>query len=104
MNIEIWCLLTTVETQEQARKLAHEAVDRRLAACVQIEASITSVYKWKDTVEAAPESRLIFKFPAEKKNALTEWLRAHHPYEVPEILAWPVAEADPEYADWVATS
>ena len=39
-------LITTTDDIDVAEAIAHDAVDRRLAACVQIVGPITSVYRW----------------------------------------------------------
>jgi periplasmic divalent cation tolerance protein len=101
MDTQIWCLLTTVDSANLARQMAREAVEAKLAACVQIEDGITSVYRWKDATESATESRLLFKLDSAKMEPLRAWLRERHPYDVPEILAWPAPEVDPAYAEWV---
>lgn len=90
-----------IDSADQARLIAREAVEGRRAACVQIESGITSVFRWKDSLESVPETRLVFKLSSAGKDALISWLRDRHPYEVPEILAWPVAETEPAYGQWV---
>lgn len=101
MHTQIWCLLTTVDSASLARQMAHEAVEAKLAACVQIEDGITSVYKWKGAAEAAKESRLLFKLDSSRMDRLRAWLQERHPYDVPEILAWPVPEVNAAYAEWI---
>ena len=35
--------------------------------------------------------------------AVERYLQQHHPYETPEIIAWPVAAGLPAYLTWVNT-
>lgn len=93
-------LTTTVGHAEDARRLACEAVQNRLAACVQIE-QIDSHYVWQDTQCEEPEWRLVFKTLPSGAAALIYWLRGVHPYDLPQIL---VREelASREYAAWAA--
>lgn len=100
--MEIWCLSTTLASPEEAHLLAESAVRENLAACAQIEGPFTSIYVWKDQLVNSTEQRILFKTDAARRETLQKWIRAHHPYEVPEILAWPVAEADADYAAWIA--
>ena len=93
-------VLTTVATRADANALARAMVERRLVACAQISA-IDSVYWWRDAVQAEGELRLLFKTTAERYPALEAALRAEHPYELPAIVTLPVAQALPEFADWV---
>ena len=45
-------LQTTTDAEELAKRLAQEAISRRLAACVQI-VPVESVYRWQGKVEFA---------------------------------------------------
>jgi len=96
-------LITSVDSQPIAESLARDMVRQRLAACVQVSASATSVYHWEDNIESAKEYNLSIKTTAEKLDDAIAWLRRHHPYEVPELVWWPVHASD-EYADWAHES
>ena len=50
-------ITTTTETEEDARRIAHELVSRRCAACVQVVGPIKSVYRWQGNVEESTEWR-----------------------------------------------
>jgi periplasmic divalent cation tolerance protein len=93
-------VLTTVATRADADALARAMVEQRLAACAQISA-IDSVYWWQGVVQSEGEFRLLFKTTAERYAVLEAALRASHPYELPAIVAVPVTQALPEFADWV---
>ena len=91
---------TTVAHEADARRLADQAVHQRLAACVQIE-RIESVYEWQGAVQHEAEWRLLFKTTDARVSALTAWLQAEHPYELPAIYRTEVRDATPAYAQWV---
>ncbi|MGC9449986.1 MAG: divalent-cation tolerance protein CutA [Oceanipulchritudo sp.] len=91
---------TTVETSGQAEKLARLAVESNLAACVQIDAPIRSVYQWKGTVESTTEVRLWIKYPAGNEMALWELIRGNHPYGIPQWIAVDAAAVSSAYRDW----
>jgi len=91
---------TTVSTRADADKLARALVESRLAACVQIDGPITSVYSWQNKLETAPEFRLTIKFPSANAPALETWLRANHPYDTPEWLAVPSEIVAEKYLSW----
>lgn len=93
-------VVTTVATQDDARRLARALVEQRLAACAQISA-IESVYRWQGAVQQEPEQRVLFKTVRERYDEVAAALRALHPYELPAIHALALAEVDPAYADWV---
>ena len=96
-------VFTTVSSEQEAQALALGAVERELAACVQIE-PVHSTYRWKGKVERSPEVRLLFKTTSAKYGALEDYLVSQHPYELPAIFALPVCEATPSYAAWVQTT
>lgn len=98
-----WLVVTTVATLEQARSLARDMVERRLAACAQIS-RIESCYRWHDAVEHDDEWRVLFKTRADGYAALEAAIRELHPYELPAIHAWATTQAWGPYADWVQAS
>jgi periplasmic divalent cation tolerance protein len=92
---------TTVETQEQAERMAREIVEARVAACAQIDGPILSVYWWEGRMETEPEWRCVFKTRQESFGALEQAIRARHPYEVPEIVATPITAGSRDYLAWI---
>lgn len=92
---------TTVATQAQAEQLAQGAVMAQLAACAQLE-PITSHYVWQGQLEQGAEWRVLLKTLPQAVEPLWAWLKAHHPYEVPQMLLR-TEHADSAYAAWVAT-
>lgn len=93
-------LVTTVDDEEEARKLAHAALSARLAACVQIQ-SVRSHYVWRGELCEESEFLLQMKHRGEDYPALAGLVRRLHSYETPEILRIDVAEADRPYAEWL---
>lgn len=90
---------TTVADRQQADRLAHLLVERRLAACVQA-VPITSTYRWKDALEQGDEILLLIKTTDERTDALKAVLAAEHPYEVPEIIQMRIDDVTGPYAAW----
>lgn len=84
-----------------APELARALVEARLAACCNAIPGIASTYWWEGRVQTDTEVLLIFKTPAERVPALMERLAALHPYEVPEILAFPIEAGFAPYLAWV---
>jgi periplasmic divalent cation tolerance protein len=96
-------VLTNLPDADAARALADHLVGERLAACVNILAPCRSVYRWQGTVEDAAEVPLLIKTTAARYAALEAAIRQRHPYELPEIVAVPIAHGLPGYLAWVAT-
>lgn len=94
---------TTVESVDQAERLATVLVNTRLAACVSIGAEVRSVYPWQGQVETAREIPLLIKSCPEKLEALKAALAELHPYDVPELLVLAVTDGSPAYLEWART-
>jgi len=94
-------VFTTCGTEDEARKLAAALIEKHLAACVNITAPVTSVYRWKGEVEEAKEWLLIIKSRRERFEELRVLLEGAHSYELPEVLALPVVDASPNYLAWL---
>ena len=90
---------TTVSSPAAAKALAREILAQRLAACVQIDEKVTSLYRWKGELREDAEVRLVIKSLPGCEAALQALFARHHPYEVPQFLAQRMS-ASQAYADW----
>ena len=96
-------ILTNLPDQASAQALATTLVSARLAACVNMLGPCRSVYRWQGAIESAQEVPLLIKTTAARYADLEAAIRAAHPYELPEIIAVPIAHGLPDYLDWVVT-
>jgi len=96
-------ILTNLPDAASAQNLATMLVSGRLAACVNVLAPCRSVYRWQGAIESAQEVPLLIKTTAARYADLEAAIRAAHPYELPEIIAVPIAHGLPEYLSWVIT-
>ncbi|GAA4463133.1 divalent-cation tolerance protein CutA [Novipirellula rosea] len=94
-------IISTVELEADAQRIANDLVAQSLAACVQIDGPIQSVYRWNGQVEQATEFRLMIKTTLAVWPKLKERLLKMHPYDEPEIIMLPVAGASQGYQSWV---
>lgn len=101
MSVPIRLVLTHCADTATAEQLAERALSARLAACVNIQSSIRSMYHWQGQIESAAEVGLIFKTAADRVDALIQALKSWHPYELPELLVVEPSSAWPPYLDWV---
>jgi periplasmic divalent cation tolerance protein len=99
---EVMLVITNLPDREAAVKLAQALVDRRLAACVNVLAECTSVFRWKGVVESAAEVPVLIKTRAARYEQVEAAIRELHPYDLPEIIAVPVSRGHDEYLQWVA--
>lgn len=95
-------VITNLPDQDSARRVAEALIAGHLAACVNLLAPCTSVYRWQGKIETAEEVPLLIKTLASLYGKVEAAIRQHHPYELPEIIAVPINAGLPEYLDWVA--
>ena len=93
----------TIDSADAARSLARRLVEDRLAACVNIVENVTSVYQWEGRIEEDAELLLVIKTRDGRLRELMDRIGELHPYDVPEILCWPVQEGSRPYLDWVVS-
>jgi periplasmic divalent cation tolerance protein len=94
-------VLTTVPSDALGEKIAAALVGDRLAACVNIGAPMTSVYRWKDKVERESERQLVIKTTTEQVQAVQQRIKELHSYELPEFLVVEVSGGSDAYLDWI---
>lgn len=99
---DVLLVFTSLPDEPAAQQLARDLVDSRLAACVSVLAPCASTYRWRGAVEQAAEVPVVIKTTARRYPELESVLRARHPYELPEIVAVPLARGLPAYLEWVA--
>ena len=94
-------VFTNLPDRASAEKLAALLVERRLAACVNVLPPCTSVYRWQGEIQRDEEHPLLIKTTQDRYAELELLIRAHHPYELPEIIAVPIVRGQPAYLQWI---
>ena len=98
-------VLVTCGSAKEARSIARSLVERKLAACVNLlPVPVESVYRWKGSIESAKEFLLIVKTTRKRFAAVKAEVLRLHSYEVPEIIALPIAMGSQDYLAWIADS
>ena len=97
-------VLSTVGKAEDAERIGRALVERGLAACVNVLPAVTSIYRWKGKLEKEEERLLLIKTRADRFAALERALVSLHPYEVPEVIALPIADGHRPYLAWLDES
>lgn len=93
--------LTTVGTREDGGRLARGLVESRLCACVSVVPGVESTFRWKGAIQTEAEFLLLIKTTRERIQPIREWLLAHHPYELPELLVFGAESGEPRYLAWL---
>lgn len=98
---EVSIVFVTVGNMEEAVRIGRALVEERLAACANIIPQVRSVYRWKGEICDDQECLMVLKTESTVFPDLQERIRRLHSYEVPEIIAFPIAQGLPEYLAWV---
>jgi len=97
-------VLVTTPNVETAARIGQQVVEERLAACVNVIPQIRSIYRWQGKVQDDLEALCLCKTRPELFERLRDRIASLHPYEVPEVVALPVAQVNAAYLAWIATS
>ncbi|HWN70544.1 MAG TPA: divalent-cation tolerance protein CutA [Haliangium sp.] len=93
----------TTASPDEAEKIARAAVDGGLASSAQI-APVRTRYRWQGASHEASEQLITMYTRLDRFNALADCVRAHHSYDVPQIVALPVIDATASFLRWIDES
>ena len=101
--MQIALLLTTVAKKSDARHLATVALQRRLAACIQVLPRVESHYLWNKKKVISREYLILAKTTPRQSKSLEKLWKKIHPYDCAELVTLS-ARAAASYARWIQTS
>jgi periplasmic divalent cation tolerance protein len=93
--------MTNLPDEASAARVSRAVLEARVAACVNRLAPCQSEYWWQGKLEQAQEWPLLIKTTRAQYAALEAVIRAEHPYDVPELVAWPLGAGYAPYLAWV---
>lgn len=98
-------MLVTCGSAREARKIARSLVNAHLAACVNVVRSpVESIYRWRGNLERAEEFLLLIKTSRARFGKVRDAILKMHSYDVPEIIALPIAAGYAKYLRWIRSS
>ncbi|MGL4339210.1 MAG: divalent-cation tolerance protein CutA [Rhodoglobus sp.] len=97
-------ITVTAKKPDDLAVIAHALLGERLAACVNIVPGIRSIYAWQGEVVDEGESFALIHTRASLIPEVMRRVSELHPYDVPQVLAFLGAGAQPDYAAWVIAS
>lgn len=98
---DVLLVVTNLPDRATAERIADTLVTEGMAACINILAPCTSVYRWEDKLNHTDEVPLLIKTTRAAYPRLQNRLQELHPYELPELIAVPVTNGLPAYLAWV---
>ena len=101
-NGRVYLVYMTAPAQQEALHLARELVRLHLAAGVNVLPGACSVYRWKGEVREAGECLLLAQVSEAALAACIEKVRSLHSYEVPCVVAMPIADGHQPFLQWIA--
>ncbi|MEM7782348.1 MAG: divalent-cation tolerance protein CutA [Planctomycetota bacterium] len=100
-NDKLLIVRTTCDSKDALDLIAIQIIQKKLGACCQVGGPVTSTYSWKGTVESSKEWILEIKATMDRFEAISNVILEHHPYDVPQIIGYPVTHVTQDYLDWV---
>ena len=94
-------VIATVPDQNLGVKIAESLLQQRLAACVHLLPAGHSMYRWQGNIENTTEITMLIKTTTARYAELEATIKRLHPFEVPEVLAFPASHVLPSYFDWI---
>jgi periplasmic divalent cation tolerance protein len=89
----------TCGSSDEANTIAHQLVERRLAACVQ-SIPIGSVYEWGGTIHDDREVLLLVKTRSDRFDDVAQLVAELHSYELPAVTLVPISGTS-AYLEWI---
>ena len=101
---QVLLVMTNLPDLPAAQAMARALVSAKLGACVNILPGVQSVDRWQGEVEEAHEVTLLIKITQQRYAQLEQAIVTAHPYDLPEVIAWPLTAGHPPYLQWVAAA
>lgn len=94
-------VFSTCASGQEAHQIAHELVEKRLAACVNILGGIRSIYRWEGKIENSEEALLVIKTSRGLFDSVRTQIEKMHSYQLPEVIALQVVDGSEPYLEWL---
>jgi periplasmic divalent cation tolerance protein len=95
-------IMVTAGGRDDAERLGEGLVVEHLAASCSVVPTVHSFYYGDGLLKREHEALLLVKTVRSRSQAVQEYLRKHHEYEVPEILEIAIDGGSSPYLKWLA--
>lgn len=93
-------VLSTFPKQSDARRIAKQVIQKRLAGCV-LAMPVGSTYRWKGKIRGTGEVLAVFKTTRERAKRLMNFIETHHQYDVPFVATVSLGQVSKKYLKWI---
>ncbi|MCH8465545.1 MAG: divalent-cation tolerance protein CutA [Roseinatronobacter sp.] len=100
-DMELLEVEVTCPDKDSARAIASACLKARLIACANLLPKVESLFCWQGQIDSETEVLLRMKTPRPNFEAVCTRIRSHHPYDLPAIIALPIAALGPGVSEWV---
>ncbi len=100
-NDSLFICWTTVPSKEDGLTIANAFVNEGIAACVQLDGPISSIYTWEGKRCCATEYRLWLKVSGGRLEQARTRINELHPYDTPQWIETEATKVDEKYLIWV---
>jgi periplasmic divalent cation tolerance protein len=98
---DVAVVFVTAPAPETLEAIGRTLIEERRIACANVFSGLTSIYRWEDSIEEAPEALAMLKTTTGQLETLERRIAELHPYDVPEVLVVGVERGTEAYLDWV---
>ncbi|MBI4804174.1 MAG: divalent-cation tolerance protein CutA [Desulfovibrio sp.] len=91
----------TAKDRTEALAIGRTLVEERLVACVNVLDNVRSLYWWEGKVQEEDEALFVAKTRSELMEKVVARVKELHSYQVPCVVALPVAAGNPDFLDWI---
>ncbi len=95
-------IMVTTGGRNDAERLGEGLVVEHLAGCCTVIPMVHSFYYWEGQLKREHESLLLVKTVESRAQAVQDYVRKNHAYELPEILKVAIDDGMPRYLQWLA--
>jgi periplasmic divalent cation tolerance protein len=95
---------STFPTAEAAELVGTHLVEQRLAACVNVIAPMTSIYRWEGKIVRDTEAVMIIKTRKSSTEAVIAAVKSRHSYTNPALVVIPLDGGSADYIAWLLES
>ncbi|TRY59568.1 hypothetical protein DNTS_012252 [Danionella cerebrum] len=94
-------LLINCPTEQIAKDIGRSLMEKRMAACVNLFPRTSTMYYWKGEIRDASEILLLVRTTTSLVQRIVTFVNSVHPYEIPEIISFPIEDGSPRYLKWI---